>query len=158
MPDFQVSAIMDNMKIILLQDFKKIGKKGDIKEVSDGFARNFLFPKKIAEIATEMSVRKAETLRQKHAQEEQADLEKFQRLAGQLEGRDIIIQAKEKEGKLFGAIHAKDISKELKKENLVVPEKCIVLKSPIKELGEYDIKIELEHGIEAAIKIIVEKA
>ncbi len=146
------------MKIILLQDFKKIGKKGDIKEVSDGFARNFLFPKKIAEMATGAAIKKVENIKHKQVQEEQADLEKIQQLAEQLEGKEIIIQAKEKEGKLFGSIHAKDVAKELKKENLTVPEKCIALNDPIKEIGEYDVKIELEHGIETAVRVIIEKA
>jgi large subunit ribosomal protein L9 len=146
------------MKVILLQDIKNIGKKGDIQNVSDGYARNFLLPRKLAEAATDTGIQKVATAKKQEAQIQQADLEKTEALAEQLEGREIVIQAKEKDGKLFGSINAKTIAKELKKENLEVSEKSLILPEPIKEIGEYDVKIELPHGIEASIMVIVESA
>ncbi|HCP08231.1 MAG TPA: 50S ribosomal protein L9 [Candidatus Moranbacteria bacterium] len=146
------------MKVILLQDVKGIGRKGDIKEVSDGYARNFLMPRKLVEMATDSSVKKVEVIKKKEAEMVQADLAKTQELADKLQGREIIIVAKEKDGKLFGSINAKAIAKELKKENFQINDKKIVLPEPIKEIGEHEIKIELEHGIEATIHVVVESA
>lgn len=146
------------MKVILLQDVKNIGKSGDIKEVSDGYARNFLLPKKLAEVATPEATKKVEIMKAQEAEVQQADLEKTQALAESLQGRDIVISAKEKDGKLFGSINTKTIAKELKKENLEIDEKSIILPEAIKEIGEYEVKIELDHGIEASILVIVESA
>jgi len=144
------------MRVILLQNVKNIGKMGDVKEVSDGYARNFLLPKKLAEIVTEASIKNIEVLKSKMAWVEQADLEKNQQLAENLQDREIVIQAKEKDGKLFGSVNAKTIAKELKKEKLDIDEKSIILTEPIREVGEYDVKVELDHGIEALVKVVVE--
>jgi large subunit ribosomal protein L9 len=144
------------MRIVLLSDVKNIGKKGDVKEVADGFARNFLFPKKLAEIATELAVEKVQKEKEKQTEEAQKDLEKTQKLADKLGGKEIIIFAKAKDGKLFGSITAKNIIKELKKEKIDISEKSIIL-TPVKELGEYDFNIELEHGIEISLKLSVKK-
>ncbi|MDO8241120.1 MAG: 50S ribosomal protein L9 [Candidatus Moranbacteria bacterium] len=146
------------MKIILLQDVKGLGKRGDIKEVSEGYARNFLFVKKLAEIATGSGVKKIEVIKSKQKEKEQLDLEKTQELADQLDGKSVTLLVKEKDGKLFGAVHVKDILKELKKENIILPEKSVVLENPIKELGEYEVKIELDHGIETTVAVLVESA
>lgn len=146
------------MKVILLQDIKGLGKKGDLKEVAEGYARNFLFVKKLAEIATNGGVKKVEVIKKKQAEKDQLDLEKTQELASQLEGKAITINAKEKDGKLFGSVQVKDLLKELKKENITVPEKSIILSSPIKEIGEYEVRIELDHGIETSVMVLVESA
>lgn len=144
------------MKVILSQNVKNIGKIGDVKEVSDGYARNFLLPKKLAEAATETGIKNVENLKNKMAEAEQADLEKNQQLAESLQDREILIQVKEKDGKLFGSVNAKMIAKELKKEVLDIDEKSVILAEPIKKVGEYDVKIELGHGIETFVKVIVE--
>lgn len=146
------------MKVILLQSVKGLGKAGDIKEVAEGYARNFLIVRKLAEIASESGVKKVEALKKVQAEKDQMDLEKTQELAEQLEGRAVTIIAKAKDEKLFGSVHAKDIAKELKKENIIVSEKSIILPEPIKELGEYEVKVELDHNIEVMIMVIVESA
>ena len=144
------------MKIVLLSDVKNIGKLGDIKEVADGFARNFLFPKKLAEMATDTAIKKVEIEKQKQNEIAKKNLEATQELASQLDGKEITISAKAKDGKLFGSITAKNIVKELKKEKFDIKENSIILE-PIKELGEYDLRIELEHGIEVSLKLIVKE-
>jgi large subunit ribosomal protein L9 len=149
---------MNGMKIILLSDIKNIGRQGDIKDVSDGYARNFLLPKKLAESATPEATQKVEVMKAQQAEVQQADLEKTQALAESLQGREVLIQAKEKDGKLFGSINAKAIAKELKKENIIIDDKAIILPEPIKEIGEFEAKIALDHGIEATLLIIVESA
>lgn len=144
------------MKIVLLKDVKNVGKGGDIKEVADGFARNFLFPQKLAEMATEDAIKKVENLRKKQNEDAKKDLEATQKVAEQLDGKEVEILAKAKDGKLFGSITAKNIVKELKKEDFDIKESSIIMDS-VKELGEYDIKIELGHGIEAFLKLVLKE-
>jgi len=143
------------MKIILLQDVKKLGRAGDVKDVAEGYARNFLFPKKLAEAATAEAVKEVEA---KKAQEQATQNEEKKRLlelAHKLKGKKITLKSKEKDGKLFGSVSAKDIAAGLENENLAVPENCIILKEAIKETGTYDIGIILDKGIESKIILTV---
>ncbi len=144
------------MKVILLQDVKGLGKKGDLKEVAEGYARNMLFSRKLAEIATDSSVRKITAIKSKQVEKEQLDLEKTQDLASSLEGMSVTILMKEKNGKLFGSVQAKDIVSALKKEGILITEKTIMLEDHIKELGEYEVAVHLDHAIETSVMVIVE--
>ena len=144
------------MKVILLQDIKGVGRKWEMKEVSDGYARNFLLPRKYAEIATSAGAAEIQRLKNEQAKQDSESLAKSQVLAEELQSKEISIQVKEKEGKLFGSITAKDIAKELKKKNIDIPEKAITLGAPIKETGEYEIKIKLDHGIEIQLGLVIE--
>jgi len=145
------------MKIILLEDVKNIGQKWDIKEVSDGYARNFLLPKKFAEIATDAGLQKIDKFKKKEAAKEKSELEKTQALADQLQGKAIVIKAKNKGGKLFGSITAKDLVKELAKEKIIVPAKALTIETPIREVGEFEVGVKLDHGIESIISVIIEE-
>lgn len=144
------------MRIILLQNVKNIGKAGDVKNVPDGYACNFLIPKKLAEIATNSAIKKCEEFKKKKDLEEKKNLDRFQELAKSLAGTRITIKAKEKEGRLFGSISAKEIAHGLKKQNFNVEAKAIKVDQPIKEVGEKDIAIKLGNGIEVMIKLMVE--
>jgi large subunit ribosomal protein L9 len=144
------------MKVILLQDVKNLGKKGDNKEVASGFARNFLFPKKLAELATDGAMQKSQLEKAKEAQAQEEALKKIQELADSLAGSEIAIKAKAKKGKLFGAINKKKIIKELEKREIQVAEEAIKLKEAIKEIGDYEIKVELGHGIETTLNLKIE--
>ncbi len=144
------------MKIILTEDVKNLGKKGDILETADGYARNYLIPKNLARIATQEAEEKNKIQKEEKIKKEKIELENIQKLASLIEGKEFIIKAKEKAGKLFGSIGAKEISLSLKKEGLEVKEKEIKIIEPIKELGEYKIEIELDHGIETYITVLVE--
>ncbi|MDI6778331.1 MAG: 50S ribosomal protein L9 [Patescibacteria group bacterium] len=143
------------MKIILLKDIENLGKEGEVKVVADGFARNFLLPKKMAEIATDAAIQNAEAKKKKTSEKARLELEEAQKLAEQLEGRELYLKVKEKEGKLFGSVNEKTIAKSLKDEGLNINPENVKLAEPIKELGEYDAQINLEHGLEAGIKIIL---
>lgn len=145
------------MKVVFIQDIKNIGKKGDIKEVSDGYARNFLLPRKLAALATVSVVKQALNAKSKQLEAEKIDQEKTKELAKVISGKKIIIKAREKKGKLFGSITAKNIIRELKKGEIEISEKSIVLKSPIKEIGEYEIKIKLDYRVETSLVLVVEK-
>lgn len=146
------------MKIILLQSVKGLGKKGDLKEVAEGYARNFLFPKKMAEIATDGLVRNVVAIKSKQVEKNQMDLKKTQALSNALKGKVVTILSKEKNGKLFGSVQSKDISIALKKENIILSEKSIILENHIKEVGEYKVAIKLDHAIETSIMVIVNGA
>jgi large subunit ribosomal protein L9 len=142
-----------NMKVILLQNIKSLGKAGDIKEISDGYARNFLLPKKLAAIATPEMIQFAEEKKTEEKLAEVANLTKLRELAGKLKGQKITMKSKEKGGKLFGSITAKTIAAELQKENLAIEEKSIILDEAIKKTGEYEIKIILAPNVETAVKL-----
>ena len=144
------------MKVILLKDVKNLGKKGESREVANGFARNFLFPQKMAELATKAAVQKSQLEMSKEAQVQEEALQKIQELAENLAGSEIVIQAKAKKGKLFGAVSKKKIIKELEKKGVLVAENAITLKEAIKEVGEYEIKVELGHGIETTFSLKIE--
>jgi large subunit ribosomal protein L9 len=142
--------------VILLQDISNIGKKWDIKDVSDGYARNFLLPRKLVEIAESKALEKVKKFKKTESEKQKENLEKTQELATQLAKMELIMKSKEKGGKLFGSINAKEILKALKKENVVLPAGSIQLENQIKEIGEYEVKIKLDHEIETELSIVVE--
>lgn len=145
------------MKVILLSNVKALGRKNEIKEVSDGYARNFLLPKKLAERATPELVQKVQAQEKQRTEKEKEELDKKKKLAGSLQGRKFTLKAKDKKGKLFGSITAKQISEKLAENGFVIWEKCLNISKPIKDLGEHRIKIDLGDGIVAEFDLIVEK-
>jgi len=138
------------MKVILLQDIEKLGKKYEIKHVADGHARNFLLPKNLVKPATE------EIQKEVISQKSEEELKKVQAVASTIDGIEIILPMKigEKE-QLFEAVTAQKISEKLKEQGFEVKKTQIVLKDPIKELGEFPVKIQLGHNLEAEIKLII---
>jgi large subunit ribosomal protein L9 len=143
------------MKIILLQNVENLGKEGEIIEVADGHARNFLIPKKLAEPATEDAAKRAEAKKQKEEQNAKMELEETQKLAELLEGREVYVKVKEKDGILFGSVNEKVIAKTLKAEGTNIKPENIKMAESIKEMGDYDVQISLDHGLEANIRIIL---
>ena len=144
------------MKVVLLKDVKKIGRKGDIKNVSDGYGRNFLIPKKMATLATNSVIDEIEEEKQHQEEEAEQELLAFQDLAARLDGLEIEIPAKaSQDGKLFGSINEAKLVEFLSLQGHDLKKEYIKLEAPIKEIGEYDIILELPHGLEAKIKIIV---
>ena len=146
------------MKVILLKDVEKLGKKGEIKEIADGYGRNFLIPNELAILATKDQIVKLEELKEIESKKSEEELVKFQELATQLNGLELEISAKvSEEEKLFGAITNVQIVEKLKEQGISVDKEQIKLKDPIKEIGEYEINIQLPHNLEAKIKIIIVK-
>ncbi|MEA4869696.1 50S ribosomal protein L9 [bioreactor metagenome] len=147
------------MKLLLEQDVKGTGKKGEIVDVSDGYARNFLLPRKLATPADAQSVNAA------NIQKSAAAHRKFQagvaarELAKQLDGAVVTVKAKVGDnGHLFGAITGKEISAALKEQRQVdVDKKKIALNDPIRALGEYNIRVSIYENTFANVKVIVEK-
>jgi len=144
------------MKIILLKDVEKLGNKYDVKDVADGYARNFLIPKGLAKPATEAALKELETEKATAELAAELDLKKTEETVQGLDGQEIEIQAKiGDDGKLFGAITPLKISKVLEAKGFDVKKKQIKIEEPIKEVGEYEVTLELDHGLEAKIKVIV---
>lgn len=146
------------MKVILLQDVKGQGKKGEIVNVSDGYARNFLFPRNMAEEANAQNLNNAQLRKDAAAHRVVVEREKAAELAKKLEQNGIVIKGNAgSAGRLFGSITNTEISQELEKQTgYQIDKKKIVLQSPIKEIGTYDVTIKLFQGISANIKVKVE--
>ncbi len=144
------------MKVILLQDVDKLGKKYEIKEVKNGYARNFLIPKGLARAATKAALKWAEMQKEIETKKEEEGLKQVQQLASGIDGQELAISVKTGEqGEMFESITIQKIYEKLKELGLNVKKNQIVLAEPIKELGEFPIKIKFNHNLEAEIKIII---
>lgn len=144
------------MKVILLQDIESLGKKYEIKEVKDGYARNFLLPNKLIRPATKQALKWLDG--QKEIIEKQAEegLKMAQDLASSLDGYEITIPVKVgEEGQLFESINSQKIAEGLKEKGFNIKKSQVELKDTIKELGEFPVNIKLDHNLEVEIKAIV---
>jgi len=145
------------MKVILLEDVKNVGKKGQIINAKDGYARNFLFPKNMAIEATEVNLKNLENAKKKKEEKEREAFEEARVLEEELMQIVIVIKTKAGEnGKLFGSITTKEISELLEKEHkIIIDKKKFDLEEPIKSVGEYYVKIKLHPTVNAKLKVIV---
>jgi len=144
------------MKIILLQDVEGLGKKYDIKDVKDGYARNLLLPEKMARAATKQALKWLADQKEIIEKAAEEDLKKAQALASDLDGSEVNIAVKVgDEGQLFESINSQKIVEKLKEMGFEVKKSQINLENPIKELGEFPISISLDHNLEAEIKVII---
>lgn len=147
------------MKVILQKDVKDVGKVGELVNVSEGFARNFLFPRKLAAEATEKRVKEYEHLKRvAEAKKKKAQAER-QELLGKINGTTVTFKlAAGETDKLFGTVTTTDISKELQKMGHSVDRRDIHLEEPIKILGQHKALVRFAEGMEAKIQISVERA
>ena len=146
------------MKVLLLQDVKAHGKKGDIIEVSDGYAKNFLIKRKMAIQATNQVIN--ETNQKKASELRKLEIEKQEaiKLAERLNGNTIIVEiACGDNGKMFGSVTAKEISDALLKSGYDIDKKKINLKEPIKSLGTFSVEVKVYANVTSTIKINVVK-
>ncbi|MEX2008428.1 MAG: 50S ribosomal protein L9 [Candidatus Spechtbacterales bacterium] len=145
------------MKIILLANVKNIGSKWDVRHVSDGYARNFLFPQKLARLASQDALEELEEQMREQELEATKELEQIEGTVAAVDGMEVFISTKaDEQGKLYAAVTEKTIAKALGEMGFAVPEKAITLEQPIKETGEYKVMAEFEHGLEAELKVLVE--
>jgi len=144
------------MKVILLQDVESLGKKYEVKEVKDGYARNFLLPDKLAKAATKQALKWLSDQKEVIEKEAEEDLKKAQGLASQLDGLEVSIAVKVgDEGQLFESINNQKIVEKLKEMGFEIKKSQIKLADPIKEVGEFPVSITLAHNLEAEVKIII---
>ncbi len=146
------------MKVILLQDVKSVGKKGEVVNASDGYARNFLFPKKLAQEANDVNMHILNKKNEADRKKKLAEIEDAQKVANELKDKEVIIYAKSGDnGRLFGAITTKDISQEMEKQlNITIDKKKIVVNT-IKTMGLYDVEVKLYPEISTKIKVIIKE-
>ena len=142
------------MKVILLQDVKKMGKKGDVIEASDGYARNYLFPRKLAEEATANALHVVNAKKENERKKKLAELEAAQKLAAELKGKEVTINAKAGDnGRLFGAITNKDVAEAINSEsNLSIDKKKVVVNT-IKVAGTYEVEVKLYPEVSTKMKV-----
>lgn len=145
------------MKVVLLADVKGQGKKGDIVNVSDGFARNYLFPKKLAKLADDQTIQELKAKKESEEYRKAEEKKNAAALAEKLKGTVLTFKTTGgTDGRLYGAVTAKDISDRLQSElGITVDKRKIVLNETIKTVGEYDIELKLYPEISANIKINV---
>lgn len=144
------------MKVILLQDVKGVGKKGEVINASDGYARNFLFPKKLAQEANDVNMHILNKKNEAERKKKTAEIEAAQKLGTQLKDKEIVIIAKAGDnGKLFGAITSKDIAQEIVKQLGIEIDKKKVVVNTIKTMGTYDVELKLYPEITTKIKVVV---
>ena len=146
------------MKVVLLQDVKSIGKKDQIVNVSDGYARNFLFPRKLAKEATAGAVNDVKIKESAKAHHKQEEINAATEVKNKINDKIITLKAKAgKEGKLFGAVTSKEVTAEINKKFSVSLDKKKTSMSDIKNFGEYSAEIRLYTGISAKITVKVEE-
>ena len=145
------------MKVMLTKDVENVGRAGEIKDVADGYGRNFLLPRKLAVVARQGVEAEARRIREAAAKREAKDREDAQALADEIGDRTVVVRLKTgEEGKAFGAVTNQDIAQALKAQHQVeVDHRKIELKEPIKQLGEHQVQLRLHRDVAATINLIV---
>lgn len=146
------------MKVILLEDVKGLGSKGEQKEVRDGYGRNYLIPRGLAIPADEASIRRLEELKRGMEEKKERQRRRLEKIKERLEERPITIRKKVgKEGKLFGAVTEKEIASEIKKNlGIEVDKKDILLDEPLRKVGIYRVNIHLSADLSAELTVEIE--
>ena len=145
------------MKVLLTQDVKGQGKKGEIINVSDGYANNFLLKKGLGVIATADKINSAEIHNKAEEKQKAAERQKAQEDANRLKGQTVrIVAATGSQGKMYGSITNKEIADELTKQGYSVDKRQVILKEPIRATGNYTATVKLYAEISTTINIVVE--
>lgn len=145
------------MKVVLLQDVKSLGKKGELVNASDGYARNYLFPKMLAKEANAQAMNELKNAEEAKSYKLKTEKEAALAAAERMSGKTIRIQAKAgAKGKLFGSVTVKEIAEELERQLKVeVDKRKITLDSEIKAFGTFTAEVKLHAGITASVSIMV---
>jgi large subunit ribosomal protein L9 len=145
------------MKVILCREVKNLGKEGEIKEVADGYARNYLLPKGLAMEATTSTLKESEEKKLRAQKKKDREKTEAENLRDKLAGKTVQIPARSGGGdKLFGAVTAKEIAESIKKQFKVeLDKKKIDLGEPIKHLGEYQVKLKIYPSVQTEITVKV---
>ncbi len=145
------------MKVLLLQDVKGSGKKGDIVEISDGYAKNFLIKKGLAKQADKVVISEKKAQLESLERTKMLEKQSAEELAKELNKKSVVVKAKLGDnGKLFGAVTSKEIAESLLSAGYSVDKKKIVLDSPIKSVGKYQVMAKLYSGVTTTFFVVVE--
>lgn len=144
------------MKVILLADIKGVGKKGEVINASDGYARNFLFPRKLAQEATEGNLSVLNQKKETERRKKLAEIEEAQKQADELKGKEVKIVAKCGEnGRLFGSITSKDVADALNAQCKLNIDKKKIVVDTIRQLGTYEVEVKLYPEVSTKIKVVI---
>lgn len=144
------------MKVIFLKDVKGKGKKGEIKNVAEGYARNYLIPNGLAQEATPSNIKNLDAIKKSEQKKAQEELEEAKKYKEELENMTVEIKAKSGEGgRLFGAVSTKQIAEQLAKMNKKIDKRKIMLEEPIRSLGYTNVPIKIHPEVVATVKIHV---
>jgi len=143
------------MKVILLSDIKGVGKKDQVIEASDGYARNFLFPKKLAVEANSTNMNNLKAKQESNQYRKDVEKQEAQKIAEKLKGIMLKVRVKAGEnGKIFGGVTSREISEGLKKDyNIIIDKKKIMLADTVKTLGTITVDIKLYEGVTGKLKV-----
>ena len=141
------------MKVILLSDVPKVGKKGDVKEVADGYARNYLIARGLAVADSNASRKIPQKQNEEAAKLDEQKRAEARELAKELENKTLTFKVKAKDGRVSGSISTKQIEEELKKEGITIDKRKIKDNEPLNELGTFDIRVELYKDVIGKIKV-----
>jgi large subunit ribosomal protein L9 len=147
------------MKVVLLEDVPGKGKAGELKEVSKGYAKNFLLPRGLALVATPAVIKQVEFKLERKKIEESIDRDKLVELAQQIEGKEVRLKARMGAGeRLFGSITAADVAEELSRViGSVVDKKSIDIEKPFRQTGSYEVAVKLASDIKPKIMVVIEE-
>ncbi len=144
------------MKVILLEDVENVGKQYEVKEVKSGYARNFLVPKNLVKLATRDNMKWLASQKEIIEKKAEEDLKQFQEMASKIDGIEVTIPVKVgPEGQLFESITSAKVADQLKTMGFEIKKSQINLKDPIKETGEFPVKVTLGHNLESEITVII---
>ncbi|HHW43174.1 50S ribosomal protein L9 [Desulfofundulus thermobenzoicus] len=145
------------MKVILLEEVKNLGAKGAVVTVSDGYARNFLLPRRLAVEATPAKIKEQARQLAVERRKKEEEESRARELASRMDGLTVRLGARTGEsGRLFGAVSSKDIADALEQQHQIrVDKKKIILKEPIKQLGEHTVTVKLHQRVQVQIKVAV---
>jgi large subunit ribosomal protein L9 len=144
------------MKVIFLKDVKSQGKKGEVKEVSEGYALNFLIPRGLAQPASQGNIKVLETQKQAEVRRKEQEKEDAQKLGKSIEELTVVLSSKSGEGgRLFGSITNKQIAEQLEKMKIKIDKRKIALDEPIRTLGVTNVPVKLHPEVTATLKVQV---
>lgn len=144
------------MEVILTQDVPNLGKKGDAVNVKDGYARNFLFPRKLAVPATKGTLKLHESLKEAKQEKEDRILAAAQKAGEAIEGKTIVFQAKAGQGRIFGSITPEDIATKIQKMyKISVDKRKVLLEENLKELGTHEVTVQLHPKVRVKVNVEV---
>lgn len=141
------------MKVILLQDVAKLGKKGDVKEVADGYGRNFLIKRGLAVMESSTSKKVLEKQKEEARELDEQNRKDAQELKQLIETKTLTFKVKAKEGRVSGSISSKQIEEAMKKEGITIDKRKIKDSEPLNTLGTFNVKVELYKDVLATIKV-----
>jgi len=144
------------MKIILMEDVPALGRRGEVRDVATGYARNYLLPKKLALPATPGNLQNLEHLKRQRDRAENKAREAAQAAADRIAALELAVATRASEdGRLFGSVSAQDIVEFLERHRVPVEKRRVLLEEPIKALGEYQVPIRLHHDVTATLRVAV---